>query len=179
MSSTPDMLPPNSTAFERGLSLSTARAGEVPVPIGNLWIAADCPVDLLPWLANALQVDGWESDWTEEQKRASIAAAIKVHKYKGTKAAIVDAVKAVMPDTALTVTEWFEDEPAADPGLFRISISPALSTPLEYRTVLRLVNRCKNVRSHLTGLNTSTELECGLYQAACLHASDNIVLQPL
>lgn len=78
------LLPPNSTAAERALATVAARISDVPVPVGDLWSPERCPPALLPWLAWALSVDEWDPLWTDERKRASIAAAVMIHRHKGT-----------------------------------------------------------------------------------------------
>lgn len=87
------LLPPNATKTERSLEAATARIGEIPITIGDLWNPQTCPTDLLPWLAWALSVDFWDSDWPEERKRAAIAASIDWHRHKGTKWAVVRALE--------------------------------------------------------------------------------------
>jgi phage tail P2-like protein len=88
------ILPPTSTPAEVAIEAATARVGAVPVPVGDLWNPAACPVDMLPWLAWALSVDGWNAEWTEAEKRAAIAASIGIHRRKGTVAAILKGIEA-------------------------------------------------------------------------------------
>ncbi|WP_413874166.1 phage tail protein I [Albidovulum sp.] len=83
------LLPPTSTPVETALEIATERAGSVAVPVGDLWNPATCPPAMLPWLAWALSVDGWNAEWTEAEKRAAIAASIGIHRRKGTVAAIL------------------------------------------------------------------------------------------
>ncbi len=91
---TGSLLPPSRTSTEEAVDLATARIGAVPVPIEDLWRPETCPAALLPWLAWALSVDDWRSDWTEERKRTVIAASVGVHRIKGTLASVKAALVA-------------------------------------------------------------------------------------
>lgn len=90
-----DLLPISATPQERAMSLSTARVGTVPVPVGTLWSPQTCPAGMLPWLAWALSVDSWDVNWTEQQKRDAIAASVDVHRRKGTVGAVKKALEAI------------------------------------------------------------------------------------
>lgn len=87
------LLPPNATKTERAFEAATARIGDIPIIISDLWNPSTCAADLLPWLAWALSVDYWDAAWPEERKRAAIAASIEWHRRKGTKWAVVRALE--------------------------------------------------------------------------------------
>jgi phage tail P2-like protein len=55
----------------------------VDLPIADLWNPQTCPLPALPWLAWTLSVDTWDTDWTEERKRAITAGAIAAQRRKG------------------------------------------------------------------------------------------------
>src|SRR5205085_11795608 len=114
------LLPPNSTRLERSLEGATARLGDVPAPIKELWNPATCPLELLPWLAWALSTDRWETHWTEAEKRAAVATAIEQQRKKGTPASI-DQVLASF-DELLKLTEWFEMSPQGEPHPFTVTL---------------------------------------------------------
>lgn len=88
------LLPHNATPQEIALDLATARVGDVPVDIRTVMTSDACPAALLPWLAWALSVDEWDAAWTEETKRAAIAASVAVHRRKGTVGAVRAAIDA-------------------------------------------------------------------------------------
>jgi len=155
MTTRPSLLPPNSTALERALEQSTARLGDVPAPIKELWNPATCPLELLPWLAWALSADRWETHWSEDQKREAVARAIELQRKKGTPASI-EAVLASF-DELLTLTEWFEIEPRGEPHTFTVTLPLVLEsgetggfrTSAEFaEAIIRDVIRTKPVRSH-------------------------------
>lgn len=91
---TETLLPSNATAQEIALDLATSRVGDVGAPLRPLWDPETCPAALLPWLAWALSVDEWEPEWPEDRKRQVIAASVEVHRKKGTRAAVRQAVAA-------------------------------------------------------------------------------------
>ena len=127
------LLPPNATPFER--ALEAALAQDVDIPIRKLWSSAECPVDLLPYLAWALGVEEWDPDWPVAVRRAAVANAIRIHREKGTLAGL----KRVL-DTAGAEYEYVE-RPAGVPMTARLSIlnSNAVYLP----DVARAVNRVK------------------------------------
>lgn len=78
------LLPSNATPQERALELSTARVGDVPVPLREIWSADNCPTDKLAFLAWAFGVDEWDAGWSDDAKRATIRDAVEVQSKKGT-----------------------------------------------------------------------------------------------
>ena len=99
------LLPPSSSAQEQAISLACATRCP-PVPIKSLWDPQTCPAELLPWLAWTLSVDTWRTSWSVATKRAVIAAAMDVHRHKGSVASVRAAVEAL--GATLTLSEWFE-----------------------------------------------------------------------
>ncbi len=120
MSSTvKSLLPANATALERALEAAQARLGNVPVPVDQLWDPWRCPAELLPWLAWAWSVDEWDPEWPEEVKRRVIAAAPEVHRRKGTRAAVEQALRAI--GVVADIVEWWQRQPAGVPGTFSVT----------------------------------------------------------
>ena len=99
------ILPPNATPFERAVEASTARAGDVPVPIPGLVLPEECPAAALPWLAWAEDVPVWNRDWPEAMKRGICASSRRIHRLQGTLAGLKNlaewaggrVIKAVTP----------------------------------------------------------------------------------
>lgn len=88
------MLPPNATAQERALEGATARIGDVPTPLRDVWNPDTCPAHILPWLAWAFGVDEWDAGWSDEAKRNTIRDAVMIQRRKGSVWAIKRAVAA-------------------------------------------------------------------------------------
>lgn len=80
---TDTLLPPNATTQERALDSATARIGEVPAPLRDVWNPDTCPASMLPWLAWAFGVDEWDAGWPEEAKRNTIRDAVMIQRRKG------------------------------------------------------------------------------------------------
>lgn len=85
---TETLLPPNASRSERAIEQVTGGVAAVPVPIRETWHPDLCPAGLLPWLAWALGIDEWDSNWSEAAKRAAIRESVAIHRRKGTVAAI-------------------------------------------------------------------------------------------
>ena len=147
------LLPLNATSSECALEQVTERASDLPVPIQTLWDPQTCPENLLPWLAWALSVDAWDSDWPTFVKRKVIAESVVIHRRKGT----VEAVRRAMAVLGVQVElrEWFEtDGPphtfsvtAWASDNFREDDAPLLTADY-YRSLKRAVDTAKPVRSH-------------------------------
>lgn len=88
------LLPFNSGPAETALASAAVKAAAVPVPNDRLYRPDTCPAHLLPWLAWALSVDEWDSDWPEQTKRNVIAASVSVHRRKGTRQSVREALDA-------------------------------------------------------------------------------------
>lgn len=148
------LLPHNATQLERALE-AAAELGLDPDIIRGVADSARCPPNFLPWLAWSWKVEGWESAYTDEQRRALIREAIPVHKTKGTVGAIRRVLKAVrvnadykewreIPNAApytFQVTAWANDNRPGEGSI----ISPQLEERLR-----ALVDATKNERSHYT-----------------------------
>jgi len=65
------------------------------VPIRDLWNPSLCPLALLPWLAWALDVEKWQSDWPEAVQRAAIKESIGTHNRMGTPAGMKAALESL------------------------------------------------------------------------------------
>jgi len=100
------ILPPNRTDIEEALELAAARLDALEVPIPDLWSAERCPVEHLRALAWSVSVDLWDDAWPESWKRAAIAAAVQVHRQKGTLGAVRRALGQL--GFEIDVVEWFE-----------------------------------------------------------------------
>jgi len=115
------LLPPNATPLEITLESVTARVGDVPTPLRDLWSAQNCPENLLPWLAWALGIDAWKSYWPLEVKRARVATAINIARQKGTAQSVRDVVAAF--GGAVDLREWFQQSPPGDPYTFDMTLT--------------------------------------------------------
>ncbi|PCK33126.1 phage tail protein I [Pseudoalteromonas piscicida] len=130
------LLPYASSDLEKALATALDRVSSTPVPLGSLWDPWRCPEHFLPWLADALSVDFWDSAWPVEVKRKIIANSVPDHRIKGTVSAIKSALSALAAKVELR--EWWQqEEPYAFPphsaqiiALAAQNLDPAGSTLL-------------------------------------------------
>lgn len=107
----------------------------------------ELPEDVLDALAVDFGIDWWDYGFSLETKRSVFKAAVPVHKKRGTKGAVLDALSSIYPGTS--ISEWFEYNGA--PYSFRLNIAveeEAIGTELHLR-VLDRVKTYKNARSTL------------------------------
>jgi phage tail P2-like protein len=149
----PSLLPPNATTLERALETVTARTLDIPVPVRDLWDPDACPESLLPWLAWAYAVNVWDTNWSLSQKRAVVKNALYIHRHRGTLGAIERALSSLGYE--IKVTEWFSAND--EPYTFKISVAVGASgiSDSVYRTIEKLINDAKNIRSHLKALSVN------------------------
>lgn len=160
------LLPANATEAERAMESSIARVSSVPVPARYMWSPQTCPTPLLPWLAWAFSVDEWDTSWTEQQKRAAIAAAYVVQRQKGTIGAVKRALGAL--GLEISIVEWFQESPPAAPYTFRIALgSGSEGAPQDkLLKLLAVLNSAKNLRSHLRSIDLQVNSTAELFLAA-------------
>lgn len=172
------ILPPSSSDLEQRLESAISAAYPKPIAIDAVWNPQTCPIEILPYLAWALSVDNWSSDWPEETKRRVVGDSLRVHKLKGTRPA-VELACAAFGDVSLV--EWFEETPKLAPGTFflkaRVPESGFLESNLQ--EIKRAVNQAKNARSHLTHVRLTHEQSAGVFMTAVLSVRDKIQVYPM
>lgn len=142
-----NLLPPNATPLEHALDDAiTASYAGVDVPQKTLWNPDTCPAELLPWLAWALSVDYWDSNWSEAEKRDAIKNSFYIHRHKGT----VGALKAALSGLDVTLEEGWQQAPAGTPHTFDliVDVSTRGASKAQMLSLDERVNNTKPVRSH-------------------------------
>lgn len=151
------ILPANLADLERDLDAALSRIELVDIPISVLWDPWQCPLDVLPYLAWAVSVDMWRTDWSEQTKRRVVAGSLDLHRIKGTRPAVLKALESIGLNAELT--EWFEESPKAQPGTFSLvawannNLSTGQAGYLNevlYEQLFAVVDNAKNTRSHYT-----------------------------
>ena len=147
------LLPPNATPLEHGLEHGVARLSVVPVPLRQLWDPATCPLELLPYLAWALSIDGWSTDWPEAVKRSRVASALAIQRSKGTASSVRSVVASFGGSVALK--EWWQTSPRGAPHTFELvldvdGIVSSERSAAFVDAVIAEVWRAKPVRSTFT-----------------------------
>lgn len=148
-----NLLPPNSTRFERQFSAAFARVSAVETPARSFNLPLEVPAVVLPWLAWERSVDDWKKSWTETQKRLTINNAHYVHCHKGTIGALERALKNL--GIQAVVQEWFNMSPIGQPYTFsiQIQVNQVGANEGQIKDLMQVINNNKNLRSHL--VNTS------------------------
>lgn len=150
---TASLLPPNASKLSRAVEAATARFADLPVPIRKLVDPDLCPIEHLPYLAWALSIDAWSSDWPEAVKRARVRYAIEIQRRKGTSESVRTVVQSF--GGAVALREWWQTTPRGEPHTFSLVVTltgeggmPASAAFAE--AVIDEVRRTKPVRSHFT-----------------------------
>lgn len=134
------------------MATAAERISAVPAPFEASINSEACPESHLPWLAWQFSVDMWEPDWPIYVRRNAVHESLKIHRRKGTVAAVREAIGAI--GVPVEIEEWHQQVPRGQPYTFRVLINSVV-TPVsksDIRRLLESIDRTKNVRSHLTGL---------------------------
>ena len=148
------LLPPNASDLERALeTLVGARIDDIGLPLRDLWSADNCPEELLPWLAWALSIDQWSTEWPLNIRRARVAAAIAIQRIKGSAQSLSDVIASF--GGSLVLREWFQMDPPGVPHTFEVLAtlggqSADVPSAEFVDAVIAEVARTKPVRSHFT-----------------------------
>lgn len=134
-------------------------------------IIDNLPPDALPHLAEQYHVmgnEGWLQCRNDTERRDLIKRSIEVHRYKGTKYALMKIFD--MFGLEGEIQEWFQY--GGNPYEFIVDlefVSKGLDLEL-VRKLEDLINEYKNVRSHLAGLRiaVSNKLKDYKYKSACI-----------
>ncbi|MGL4754156.1 MAG: phage tail protein I [Aeromonadaceae bacterium] len=169
-----ELLPPSSTPLERALADTVAKVSTLPTPARDLWNPDTCPVELLPWLAWAFSLDGWDVTWTEAQQRAAVKASYSVHRYKGTIGSVKDALQAL--GLGVQVQEWFNQIPAGAPYTYRLllEVNQYGVSLAQLEKIQDVVDNAKNLRSHMTTLDMTVSSNSTVYIGAVAMSGNEI-----
>ncbi len=165
-----NLLPPNTTVFEKKIVETTAKTTELNTNLSSLIRVDEAPADFLSILAWQFSVDRWQDDWPDEVKRAQIKNSIKVHTYKGTNFALRSIVESF--GYSLTIHEWWQESPMNEPGTFQITIETngRALTEKTSKTLVELLQDAKPLTRELKGIEINvinvqgeTNVACGCY----------------
>ncbi|WP_048765512.1 phage tail protein I [Acinetobacter sp. 243_ASPC] len=174
-----NLLPPNTTPFEKKIVETTSKATELNTNLSSLIRIDDAPTDFLSILAWQFSVDRWQDDWPDDVKRAQIKNSIKVHTYKGTNYALRSIVESF--GYSLTVHEWWQETPMNEPGTFQITIETngrALSEKTS-KTLVELLNDAKPLTRELKGIEINVINVQGETNVACgCYGGDDVTIYP-
>lgn len=175
---TESLLPPNASALDRAAeAVMVAHLHSITQPHRDLWNPYTCPIQWLPWMAWALSVDDWDPAWTEAQQRSMVAAAISLHRKKGTSWAIREALLR----SGLESVRVIERPEGAHWAEFDVDVSVA-DRPLTQEAIARaaiLIAQNKPVRSVLRTLRTSLQTKGAVLIGMQLLGGDTTTVYPM
>ena len=131
-------------------------------------------LDLLAW---QFHIEGYELATNITEKRNLIKKAIELHRYKGTKYAIEQVLKALNLDGK--ISEWFEY--GGQPYRFKVDIS-LINKPFDkdiYDKLTKLIEQYKNLRSHLDSITVYLTSTPHNYKAITTQTGTDITLYPV
>ncbi|MFW1675085.1 phage tail protein I [Acinetobacter baumannii] len=174
-----NLLPPNTTPFEKRIVETTAKTTELNTNLSSLIRVDDAPADFLSILAWQFSVDRWQDDWPDEVKRAQIKNSIKVHTYKGTNFALRSIVESF--GYSLTIHEWWQESPMNEPGTFQITIETngRALTEKTSKTLVELLQDAKPLTRELKGIEINVINVQGETNVACgCYGGDDVTIYP-
>ena len=101
--------------------------------------------------------EGWLQAKTEAEKRELIKNAIELHRYKGTKYALIKVLNSLNINGE--IDEWFEYD--GDPYHFKINIflQNYLYNESVFESLKKMIDEYKNVRSVLEEINIESQFD--------------------
>ena len=122
-------------------------------PHRALWNPDTCPLDFLPWLAWAMGVEAWRSEWPEAIKRALVRNAIQMQRQRGTLKSVRETVASF--GGAIGIREWWQATPKGVPHTFELVFTMTgqdgeQGSAAFVQDVMTEVSRVKPLRSHFT-----------------------------
>lgn len=173
------ILPPNSTPLERNLAEASADIEDLDTDvIVSVTRPDETLAAFLPYLAHQESVDRWSDAWPVQVKLQVIKNSFFVHKRKGT----IGAIRRVVEPFGylLEVIEWFDEEPPAPRGTFklRIGVNNEGITDETYYELERLIDQAKPLSRHMLGLQITLIGRAQLYMGAAAYLGDVLTVYP-
>ena len=170
------LLPPNSTQFERNFTAVTSQNSALSVAIKTLASIDDAPDPFLSFLAWQYSVDSWDTSWQPSLQRQLIKKSFRQHQIKGTR----QAVREVLAQFGYQCIfkEWFEVTPKSTPGTFtlELDLNGLELTEDTYAEVNRLVKDAKPASRHLTNLIINVQPICIPRVAVGTHGAETVTI---
>lgn len=170
------LLPPNSTKFERKVTTVTAKNSVLAVEIKTLSSIDQAPDQFLSFLAWQFSVDSWDTEWQPSLQRALIKKSFRQHQIKGTRTAVREVLAQFGYEC--TFHEWFETVPVGAPGTFtlELELNGRELTEDIYLEVNRLIKDAKPASRHLTNLTINVLPICIPRVAIGCHGAETVTI---
>jgi len=118
--------------------------------------------EVLDLLAYQFHIEGYDLATDITEKRNLIKKSIQLHKYKGTKYAIEEVLKALNLEGQ--IKEWFEY--GGQPYRLKVDTDISSHNFIDLKKLIELINEYKNVRSHLEELSITINQGSFIYKTA-------------
>mgnify|MGYP000022217963 FL=1 len=170
------LLPPNSTRFERNVTEVTAQNCALPVEIKSLASIDQAPDPFLSFLAWQYSVDSWDTNWQPSLQRQLIKKSFRQHQIKGTRTAVREVLAQF--GYQCIFQEWFETNPVGTPGTFtlELDLNGLELNETTYAEVNRLVKDAKPASRHLTNLVINVQPICIPRVAIGTHGAETVTI---
>jgi len=150
MSPNKSILPPNATQLQKDLeAASIGRLSLLNVDaLRYLANPEQCKIEFLPWLAWAVSVDVWDTNWSQDIQRSIVRESIQIHQRKGTVGGLKRTLESFITGR-IRVAEWFEY--GGEPYTFRVyaTYKNVGMTMEDVELIYSAIIQTKNLRSHL------------------------------
>lgn len=131
------------------------------------------PVEIVDMLAWQMHVDWYDATADISVKRQLIKSASRIHRYRGTPAAVEEIIQTYFGDGYLE--EWFDY--GGEPYRFRVVTSNSSVTAELADQFLMVLNTVKNTRSHLDGILIALSGELDFFFSGIVHTVDSIEIR--
>ena len=139
----------------RVIAALAARVSHIDLSPVLVYLIDSVDASVLPYLAEQFNVldEGWQYAITDAEKRRLLHKAIELHRHKGTRWAVEQALDVL--GLGCRVEEWFEY--GGEPYRFRVDLisNRSISEDFYEQGIARavdLITKSKNVRSHLEAI---------------------------
>ncbi len=117
------------------------------------------PESVLDQMAKDMSVKWYDFNASSEIKAQTIQSAITIHRFKGTKYALEKAIEDYFGEGY--VKEWFEYN--GEPYMFKVYTSSPEATTNKVKQFMKIIEYCKNARSHLEEIIVQTVINQNIY----------------
>ena len=153
------------------------RLGTLDLTVLLIYLVDNVNASALPHLAEQFHVtgnEGWLLTGSKLEQRQLIKESIKIHRIKGTKAAVKNVLKALNLEGK--IQEWFEY--SGEPYHFRIFVvlKDRAYDSGTFDLLKKMIDEYKNVRSVLEEINIESEFTCKPNWLTYLDAENEVMI---
>ena len=153
------------------------RLGTLDLTSIIVYIINNVEASALPHLAEQFHVtgnEGWLLAGNKLEQRELIKESIKIHRIKGTKAAVKNVLKALNLEG--NIQEWFEY--SGEPYHFKIFVvlKDRAYDSMTFDLLKKMIDEYKNVRSILEEINIESQFTCSPDWLTYLDAENEVMI---